>query len=266
VFALTVDDAWSVFEIAALPAAHPDARPPGLKRRPIVGTPLRCGVPRAADLEFFGDAAAEKAYARARETLASLGADLVEIDDTPFSETGRLLYEGPWLAERLAAIRPFYESSSAELNPVVRDIIGGGSRFSATVVFEGQHRLRTLKKRCAEVWKQIDVLVVPTAGTLYRIEQIAAEPVTLNSNLGRYTNFVNLLDLAAVAVPAGFRDDGLPFGITFIAPAFEDALLVHWGSRFHERCRLPLGATGRRPRRGSDFQAPPTATTLEAAR
>jgi allophanate hydrolase len=244
VFALTVDDAWSVLEIGALASDDSGARAPGLKRRPALGAPLRCGVLRAADLQFFGDDAADRAYAQAREKLESLGADLVEIDYTPFAEAGRLLYEGPWLAERLAAIKSFYERSSSEMHPVVREIIGGGRRFTGVDVFEGHDQLRLLESRCAEVWQRVDVLVVPTTGTIYRIAQVAADPISLNSNLGRYTNFVNLLDLSAIAVPAGFRDDGLPFGMTFVAPAFEDALAAHWAARFHEQSRITLGATG----------------------
>ena len=267
VFSLTVDDAWSVLEIAALAPGDSDARPHGLKRRPAAGAPRRCGVLRAADLQFFGDTVAERAYAHARERLQSLGADLVQIDYAPFAEAGRLLYEGPWLAERLAAIRSFYERSSDEMNPVVRDIIGGGRRFTGTDVFEGQHELRLLEQRCADVWSHIDVLVVPTAGTIYRIDEVAADPIRLNSNLGRYTNFVNLLDLAAIAVPAGFRDDGLPFGITFVAPAFEDALLAHWAARFHEQPRMTLGATGRPLRqRHPELQHAATVEALERGR
>jgi allophanate hydrolase len=163
----------------------------------------------------------------------------------PSSSTsiGRLLYEGPWLAERLAGIKAFYESSPEALHTVVREVLAGGLRFTATDVFEAQHRLEALKTRCSDVWKHIDVLVVPTAGTIYRVEEVAHDPIRLNSNLGYYTNFVNLLDLAALAIPAGFRDDGLPFGITFIAPPLEDGRLAHWGARFHERSGSGIGAT-----------------------
>jgi len=184
-----------------------------------------------------------RAYARALETLRGLGAELVEVDYAPFAEAARLLYEGPWLAERLASIEAFFDSFSDRMHPVVRDIIGKGARFSALDAFEGQYRLRCLARTCAETWKSVDLLVVPTAGALYRIEEVLAEPYALNTNLGHYTNFVNLLDLAAIAVPGALRDDGLPFGITLIAPAFDEAVLLQWGARFHRSVAGRLGAT-----------------------
>ena len=244
VFALTVEDAGSVLRIAQEPdESDPYRRSSNQEVDGARHAFLRCGIPRAADLRFFGDEAAKIAFRRATETLESVGAELIEIDYAPFAEAARLLYEGPWLAERLAAIKTFYERSRDEMHPAVREIIGGGARFSATDVFEAQDRLQALKSESAETWQRVDVLVVPTAGTIYRIDQVAADPLRLNSNLGYYTNFVNLLDLAALAVPARFRDDGLPFGITLIAPALQDALLAHWGARFHRDCAPMLGAT-----------------------
>jgi allophanate hydrolase len=244
VFALTADDAARV---STTLVAH-DARdaygrtmtatPPGM-----TGARLRCGVPRASDLRFFGDETAKAAFTRALATLVSLGAELVEFDYTPFAETARLLYEGPWVAERLAAIRAFFTSSSGEIDPIVRKIIGGGAEFTAADAFEGQYRLEALRQQCSQVWTQLDMLAVPTAGTIYRIDEVLADPFALNANLGYYTNFVNLLDLAAVAVPAKFRDDGLPFGITLIAPAFSDANLLDEAARFQRAVQTPLGAT-----------------------
>jgi allophanate hydrolase len=234
IFALTVGDASLVLKIAA--AAYPDdaySRSPRTNAHAPQERPLRCGIPRAADLQFFGDEAAKRSFQGATALLESVGAELVEIDYAPFAEAARLLYEGPWLAERLAAIRAFYESSSDDMHPVVREIIGAGRRFSAVDVFEGQERLHMLKKQSATAWEHMDVLVVPTAGTIYRVDEVLAEPIKLNSNLGYYTNFVNLLDLSAVAVPAAWREDGLPFGITLIAPAFQDAMLAQWSARFH---------------------------------
>jgi allophanate hydrolase len=194
-------------------------------------------------LRFFGDEAAKAAFARALTTLASLGVDLVELDYTPFAETARLLYEGPWVAERLAAIKAFFAASSEHIDPVVRKIIATGAEFTAADAFEGQYRLEALRQQCGKVWKDVDMLVVPTAGTIYRIDEVLADPFALNANLGYYTNFVNLLDLAAVAVPAKFRDDGLPCGITLIAPALEDAHLLREAARFQRAAQTPLGAT-----------------------
>ena len=145
------------------------------------------------------------------------GGRVVEIDYTPFRETAALLYQGPWIAERLAAIREFFARHQDEMHPVTRAIIAGAENYSALDAFEAAYRLQGLKQRAAAEFAGIDVMAVPTAPTIYTIEQVEADPVTLNSNLGIYTNFVNLLDLAAVAVPAGMREDALPSGITLIA-------------------------------------------------
>jgi allophanate hydrolase len=244
VFALTCEDAWTV---SAALTAYDSRDPfsgeetPRPARTPI--TRVRCGVLRESDLRFFGDEAARYAYGRTLESLQALGAELVEIDYRPYAETARLLYEGPWVAERLAAIGPFYRSSAEQMDPVVRTIIAGGDRYGARETFEAQYRLQALKRECAQGWREIDMLMVPTAGTVYRLEEVAAEPVGLNANLGYYTNFVNLLDLAAIAVPADFRDDGLPSGVTLIAPALEDATLAQWGARLHRAVAIRLGAT-----------------------
>ncbi|MDB5867050.1 MAG: allophanate hydrolase [Betaproteobacteria bacterium] len=244
IFALTAEDAVEVCNVAAgYDAADPYSRSD--KPAPVshAAAHIRCGVPRADQLEFCGDTKARRAFERALKTLASLGAELVEIDYAPFAETASLLYGGPWVAERLAAIRPFFETSAHLMHPITREIIGAASRFTAVDVFDAQHRLEALKLTCSAAWRHIDMLVVPTAPTIYRIEEVEAEPVTLNSNLGLYTNFVNLLDLSAIAIPAGFREDRLPFGITLIAPALEDPTLAHWGSRFHHAAVGKLGAT-----------------------
>jgi allophanate hydrolase len=244
IFALTVKDARFICDIAT---DHDErdaySRADKLKPNSQTGGAVRCGIPRASDLQFFGDETAQRAFDRALRKLESLGAELVDIDYTPFGETGRLLYEGPWVAERLAAIKDFFESRSRDMHPAVREIIGGGSKYSAGDTFEAQYRLQELKSLCAQAWRHIDMLVVPTAGTIYRGAEVAAYPITLNSRLGYYTNFVNLLDLTAVAVPAGFRDDHLPFGITLIAPALEDEKLAHWASRFHHAVAAKLGST-----------------------
>jgi allophanate hydrolase len=243
IFALTAGDAACVYEVMeGYDEGDPYSRHDSFAAKPVFNH-VRCGVPRSADLEFFGDSVARRAFEHALETLKSLGAELVEIDYAPFAETARLLYEGPWVAERLAAIKRFFESCSDEMDAVVRKIIAGGVRFSAVDAFDAQYRLHALKSRCAEEWKRMDMLVVPTAGTIYRLEEIADQPIALNTNLGYYTNFVNLLDLAAIAVPAGFRKDGLPFGITLIGAALSDAALANWGSRFHRAAGTKLGAT-----------------------
>lgn len=244
IFALTVEDAWTVYDAAR----GYDADDPYSTRRPLrpvhAESRIRCGVPRSAQLQFFGDAAAEAAFARALAVLRSAGCDIVEFDYAPFAEVARLLYEGPWLAERRAALGPFYDTSPDAIHPVVRDIIGHAGRFSAVHCFEAQYRLRALERQSEARWDAMDIMVLPTAGTIYRIDEVNAEPIKLNSNLGCYTNFVNLLDLSALAVPAPLREDGLPFGITLVGRAHEDAMLASWGARFHRAAGVALGATG----------------------
>jgi allophanate hydrolase len=165
-------------------------------------------------------------FRAAVERLRSLGGEEVTIDFAPFLETARLLYEGPWVAERYAAIREFIETKPDALFPVTRQIIGGATRFSAADTYAALYRLKALQRRTESVWNDIDVLLTPTAGTIYTMAEVEAEPVRCNSNLGYYTNFMNLLDLSAVAVPAGFQSNRLPFGITICAQAFSDAMLL----------------------------------------
>jgi allophanate hydrolase len=168
----------------------------------------------------------------------------VAIDLEPFLAAARLLYEGPWVAERYAAIQPFIEAHPDALFPVTRQIIEPGIRASAVAAFLAQYRLAEYKRTCDGLLSGLDFVITPTAGTLYTLAEVEADPVRLNSNLGHYTNFMNLLDYAAVAVPAGLGDNGLPFGVTLFAPAFADAALAHYGDRLQRALGLPLGATG----------------------
>ncbi len=247
IFALDAADAGEVLAVAeGFDPADSFSRPrqPPTLGRPIGGVVgLRLGVPRPAQLQFFGDADYARLFGEALTRLEALGAEPCEIDLTPFLESARLLYEGPWLAERYAAVGEFIDAQPAAVLPVTRDIIRAGRAASAADAFAGQYRLAELRRRADTVWGAVDAVVIPTAGTLYRIAEVEAEPVSLNSNLGYYTNFMNLLDLCAVAVPAGFRADGLPFGVTLFAPAFHDrGLLGLADALMHER-RASLGAT-----------------------
>ena len=208
--------------------------------------PLRLAVPDASGLRFFGDAAYERAW---RDTLAALAADaieLIEIDFAPFEEIARLLYEGPWVAERHVATEPLILERPEALFPVVRDIVAGGATPLARDYFRAEYRLRELAPACLAVLDGVDALLTPTAGRPFTIEAVLAEPVRRNSELGHYTNFVNLLDLAAVAVPAGFTPAGLPFGVTLVGPAFGDRALLSIASRF-EATLAPALAGRRRP-------------------
>jgi len=246
VLAATVDDAWTVYEaIAGFDEADPFSRPLALGRPgPAPPAPV-IGIPRAADQRFFGDRAARVAWREAVAVLEGLGAQLVAIDMRPFFETAALLYEGPWLAERYAGIAPFLAKHRRELNPVTRRIIAGGKAYSAADAFAGRYRLAALQRATAPVWQRVDALAVPTTPGIATLEELAADPIGPNARLGTYTNFVNLLDLAAIAVPGPARPDGLPAGITLIGPRGSDAALASLARVFHARTGCTVGATGR---------------------
>jgi allophanate hydrolase len=244
-FSLDVDDAMTA--LAAM--AGPDGADPYSRNRPLAAmssfpSSLRLGAPRDGQLIFFGDKAAEKAYGDALERWTALGATLVGFDLEPFYETARLLYEGPWVAERYLVIRDLLASQPEAIHPVTRDIIVDGSRLSAADTFAALYRLETLRRIAARAFAGIDALVLPTAPTVYSTAQVLANPVELNSRLGTYTNFVNLLDLCGVALPAAIGSDGIPFGITLLAPGGNDAQLASIGRVFHADTKLTIGAMG----------------------
>lgn len=202
------------------------------------------GVPKAAQREFFGNVASERLFEAHIAHLQGLGGKAIDIDFRPFLEAARLLYEGPWIGERYAAIRTFFEQNKAQVISPVREIIANAAGFSAADVYDGIYRLRTLKREADRIWNDVNCLVTPTAGTIYTIQAMLQDPISLNANLGYYTNFMNLLDYTAVAVPAGFQSDGLPFGVTLSAPAHQDYSLLQLAARVQQAYSLPLGATG----------------------
>lgn len=243
VFSLTVDDAMTALAVMAAP----DGADPFSRNRPLgdmIAFPpsLRLGVPRQGQLIFFGDKAAEKAYGDAIARWTALGASLVEFDLEPLYETARLLYEGPWVAERYLVIRDLLASSPEAIHPVTREITIAGARLSAADTFAALYRLQALRRIAERAFANIDALVLPTAPTAYSTAQVLANPVELNSRLGTYTNFVNLLDLCGLALPAAIRPDGIPFGITLLAPAGHDAQLASIGRVFHADTGLTMGA------------------------
>jgi len=245
VFALTVDDATLALSVMAGPdQADPFSR----DRPPSAITPfptnLRLGVPRDGQLIFFGDKKSEAAYGEALKRWTALGATLVEFDLEPFYETARLLYEGPWVAERYLVIKNLLASAPDTIHPVTREITAAGARLTAAETFSALYRLQGLRKIAERTFANIDALVLPTAPTTYTTAQVLANPIELNSRLGTYTNFVNLLDLCGLAVPASMRADGIPFGITLLAPAGHDALLASIGRVFHADTKMTLGAKG----------------------
>ena len=244
IFALTVADAARVFAAAArFDVRDPCARALPLDR-PRLRVPFVFAVPRRDQREFYGDQRAAAAFADATDRLTAMGGVAREIDYAPWRAVAAMLYEGPHVAERHAAIRAFFDAQPDALDPTVRGIVAGARRFSATDAFVAEGRLAEMKAALAPLWRNFDVLVVPTAPTIYTIAEVVAEPLELNRRLGTYTNFVNLLDLAALAVPAAMRDDGVPSGVTLIGPAGSDLMLADLGQRFHVGTRLPLGATG----------------------
>lgn len=245
IFTLTAEDAELVLAItAASDVEDPYSRPVQDSGFDFGRAPkLRVGVPCKNDLKFFGNADAEQLFANAVDQIREMGAETIEIDLQPFQEVARLLYEGPWIAERYAAISGFFDAHKNTLLPITHDIIDQGRHWSAVDAYTYAYKLQSLKQRCDAVWQQVDTVLTPTSGNIYSVAQMEADPLSLNSNLGYYTNFMNLLDYAAVAVPGGFQTNGLPFGVTFFAPANQDGPLLHLASRWQRQTHLPLGAT-----------------------
>jgi allophanate hydrolase len=243
VFSLSVDDAMTALTaMAGADGADPYSRNRPLTHMSAFPGNLRLGVPRNGQLIFFGDKASETAYGDALRRWTVLGATLIEFDLEPFYETARLLYEGPWVAERYLVIRDLLASSPEAIHPVTREITISGARLSAADTFAALYRLQTLRKTAERTFAGIDALVLPTAPTAYSTAQVLANPIELNSRLGTYTNFVNLLDLCGLALPAAIRSDDIPFGITLLAPAGQDAQLASIGRVFHANTKLTMGA------------------------
>jgi allophanate hydrolase len=244
VFGLTTDDAWAALTVMAgsdVRDSYSRAHPIGALR--AMPRAIKVGVPRPSERVFFGDNQAAADYAAALDRLGSLGADISEIDIEPFYEAARLLYEGPWVAERYAATETLIASSPDAMHPVTREIIMGGTRPSAVAAFKAFYRLEELRRAAEHTFGRVDLLALPTAPTIYTVDQVLGDPIQLNSRLGTYTNFVNLLDLCGLAVPAALHG-ARPFGITLLAPSGADALLASIGRVFHADTALPLGALG----------------------
>jgi allophanate hydrolase len=253
IFAETCADAARVFQVArGFDAADAYSRvpTPGQGAAPWsvanAASPFRFGVPGAESMEFFGDQAAGEKFDAAVDALAALGGEPVRFDYEPFRKTASLLYSGPWVAERLAALKDFVQEHLEDMEPTVGAIISGASRYSAVEAFDAYYALEDLRRKAANVMERVDFLLLPTAPTHYTIAEVQNSPVELNSNLGFYTNFVNLLDLAAIAVPAGFKPNGLPFGVSLIGKAFTDDGLLQVADRLHRSAAITLGGSGRK--------------------
>ena len=245
IFALTVDDAFAALRVmSGDDPADPFSRPISPEELASPRGSVRVGVPRPQDRLFFGDGRAEAAFSSAIQRLVETKAHVIEVDFTPFLEAARLLYEGPWIAERYAAVGAFIEAHPADSHPVTRNIIMSGKTPSAADAFRAFYRLAELRAQADATLKTVDMLMVPTTPATYTVAQLDADPVTLNSNLGTYTNFANLLDLAAIAVPGSLTEDGIPFGVTLLAPAGHDATIAGFAQVLHRQADLPLGALG----------------------
>ena len=245
IFALTVDDAYRVLQVAARQdAGDPFSKaveiPPLGKRPPVLGV----GIPAKDDLKFFGDTAMADAFDGALKILEKLGCRLVEIPFADFYATADLLYEGAWVAERYAAIADFFAAHEKSMHPVTRQIIGGARKLSAADAFKGLYALQAYRAKLKPVIASVDTICVPTAPTHYSVEAVLADPIASNSRLGTYTNFVNLLDMCGIAVPTGKRSDGLPMSITLLAAAGRDALTATLARDIQAVSSTMLGATG----------------------
>lgn len=247
IFALTTDDANAVFEQAAVYDSNDDYA----RLNPFSNNAHHYGmpqgefvfvVPQQGQLEFFGNDTARRLFDQAIKQLENLGGKKQEIDFTPFLEAARLLYEGPWVAERYAAIEPLITRQPDTLLPIIKTIIGGAEGKSAVDTFKAQYQLQHYYQLTRLLLNQVDFLLTPTTGTIYTIEQVQADPIKLNSNLGYYTNFMNLLDCSAVAVPVGFMENGIPWGVSLVAPAMQDRKLLSYANCWQQAMQLPLGA------------------------
>jgi allophanate hydrolase len=242
IFANSAADAMTVLRVAeGLDAADSYSRAPA---NVVLPSKPRLGILAAKDQDFAGDAANAKLYAAALETAQSLGFTLVDIDYAPFLEIAAALYGGAFVAERLAAIKDFFNTHAHAVHPVVRGIITVAQKYSAADAFADIYRIQACRRRAQAELAKCDALLLPTAPTIFTVADMLADPVALNAKLGIYTNFVNLLDLAAVAAPAGFRPDGLPFGVTFIGPAFSEHSLAAYADELHRAIGAGAGKSG----------------------
>ncbi len=247
IFASDFNVGWRVM-LAATAFDPADAYARHILPRAHFATPLRVGV--FEPLEFAGDDMAAAAFARTVDAMRALGASIVRVPFAPFQQVAALLYDGPWIAERDAAFGAFAAAHPDDCDPVVREIVRGAGAFSATDGFRGAYRLRECARDIAPIWDTMDALLAPTTPNFPSLADVEASPREVNTMLGTYTNFANLLDLAAIAIPAGFRGDGLPTGVTFLAPAGSDHALALLAHRVLSEYPPTMGISGTRATSG----------------
>lgn len=241
VFAATVGDGIAVRKVMeGYDARDPFSRQAAPASLPSSGP--RIGVLDGAEREFYGNKDVEALYDAAIERAKSLGAVIVPFDYAPFRQAAELLYNGPWVAERLAAVKDFLETNAGDFDPTVRTIIEGAKAYDAVAAFEGRYRLEALRQKTKVEWEKVDFLILPTSPTTYSVEEMQADPIVKNGHFGRYTNFANLLDCAAIAIPAGFDADGhLPAGVMLVGPAFTDEALAPFADAMHRALSAGMG-------------------------
>ncbi|WP_180183277.1 allophanate hydrolase [Acinetobacter sp. YH01020] len=264
IFALTVVDATAVSEVMegfdvtdSYSRVNPATAPAKFSAQ------LKLAIPK--QLEFFGDAQSADAFQQALIELKNLGAELTEIDFSAFSQLASQLYQGSWVAERTAAVADLLETSVQDFDPTVLEIIQKGQQYTAVDAYNAEYLKQELARDIQQTLAQFDALVVPSSPTIHTLAEMAESPIENNSHFGTYTNFTNLADLSAIAVPAGFRADGLPFGITFIAPAWHDTALADFAEKWQKHLKLPLGAVAKTLPEANSVMSAPSAQHFRVA-
>ncbi len=249
IFALCAEDARTVFNVMLArddKDSYARENPFRNSRRAThtaASTP-RIAVPRTSQRTFNGNEGNAILFEAAIARWLELGAEITEIDISPMLEAAQQLYDGPWVAERYAALDTFLSDHREALDPVVGGIIGPAADLTAVAMWQAQYRMQASRQQAMRVMAPVDFLMLPTAPTSFPVDEVLADPVRLNSLLGHYTNFMNLLDFCGVAVPAGFTASGQPFGVTLAAPAFADQQLLNYAALWQRSIGLTAGATG----------------------
>lgn len=232
----SIDDIDRVFDVMA---GRDDNDPWSRDRGPRYGgAPIRVGLPDVDELEFFGDDVMREAHLAFREQI-SRTCTVVDVSLQPFLSAGELLYQGPWVAERLVEFGDFLAAQPESIHPVVREILRGGQKYTAVDAFVALQRLAELKARVARLWQAMDVLVVPTIGTTFTVDEVLAAPIECNTVLGHYTHFGNLLDLLGVAIPLGTTTDGRPYSVTLLGAAQTDDTVLQFAAQLLDEPRDP---------------------------
>jgi len=246
IFALTTDDANAVFE----QASSFDEKDQYARSVPFDNNARQYGVPnesftfaipKAEQLEFFGNNSAKDLFDKNVEKMQSLGGVKYEIDFSVFLQAAKLLYEGPWVAERYVAIEKIISEQPEELLPVIKTIIGSAENKTAMDAFSSEYKMQVYRTQSKKILREFDFLLTPTVGTIYTIDEVNADPIVKNSNLGYYTNYMNLLDCACVAVPGGFLDNDLPWGISLVSTAMSDRKLLSYANKWQQLLQISLG-------------------------